>query len=294
MELRPLGIGEIFDRALTLYVRNFLPFLGIVAAPYAALAPLHYVASAHAEPAWDRLVAVFEHLREGAHAAALTPYFATPDVAMPILIGLSLFIAWPLMLGACTIGVARLYRGREVGFRSCYRESLLHWPRICGLLLLGGFIVAALYAVLWHILWLLSLLPLGLVLCLAVSATVVEDRAPFVAIGSAFARVFDRRGLGRATVFLLAWIAMLFGGDVLLYAVAIPTMTMHWLLPEVLLTTLVQVVYTPILALALVVYYFDVRVRREGLDVEAGLDRLASDAVTTSPILARPGSSTSQ
>ena len=30
MELRPLGFGEIFDRAVTLYIRNFVAFAGIV------------------------------------------------------------------------------------------------------------------------------------------------------------------------------------------------------------------------------------------------------------------------
>ena len=30
MELRPLGFGEIFDRAVTLYIRNFVPFAAIV------------------------------------------------------------------------------------------------------------------------------------------------------------------------------------------------------------------------------------------------------------------------
>ena len=42
MELRPLGFGEIFDRAITLYIRNFLPFAGIVAVVVLPIAVLQY------------------------------------------------------------------------------------------------------------------------------------------------------------------------------------------------------------------------------------------------------------
>ena len=65
MELRPLGFGEIFDRAITLYVRNFLPFFAIVLVLIVPLGIVQYSLdssqSAQSYAAIDTLMRVLQH-----------------------------------------------------------------------------------------------------------------------------------------------------------------------------------------------------------------------------------------
>ena len=74
MELRPLGFGEIFDRAITLYIRNFVPFAAIVMVLVVPLAILQYFLDLSSQPQLDALVRIFTHperIRYRAYAANL-------------------------------------------------------------------------------------------------------------------------------------------------------------------------------------------------------------------------------
>ena len=58
MELRPLGFGEIFDRAVTLYIRNFVPFAAIVMVLVLPLAILQYYLDRAAQPQFDAILKI--------------------------------------------------------------------------------------------------------------------------------------------------------------------------------------------------------------------------------------------
>ncbi|HEY9180348.1 MAG TPA: hypothetical protein VIO32_06480, partial [Candidatus Baltobacteraceae bacterium] len=53
--LRPLTMGEIFDRAITLYVRNFVPFSLIVLVVVVPSAVMQYFAGLHASATFTQL-----------------------------------------------------------------------------------------------------------------------------------------------------------------------------------------------------------------------------------------------
>ena len=61
MELRPLGFGEIFDRAITLYIRNFVPFALIVGVMIVPLAVLQYFVDASSIPQFDAMMKILTH-----------------------------------------------------------------------------------------------------------------------------------------------------------------------------------------------------------------------------------------
>jgi hypothetical protein len=53
--------------------------------------------------------------------------------------------------------------------------------------------------------------------------------------------------------------------------------TLHLLALEVFVSSLFRAAVTPFSVVLLAIYYFDVRIRREGFEIETELDRLAAE-----------------
>ena len=310
MELRPLGFGEIFDRAITLYVRNFVPFAGIVCVVILPLAVLQYFLDRSSVPQFDQMIRILEH-PGNAPPALLAPAFLTsPGVALLFgVLAIVVWVVWPFALNACAIGVARLYRGRRVEFAPCYRASLQRWPSVLGVLLIEAgifvawyvaFVVAVVVLFLLTVVLarasiaagvvggvvtafvllagLLALAPLFVALTFGMNAVVIEERSAFQAIALGFARVFNRFEIWRALLFSLAAFAIMAAASSLVGIFAMVAMVYHWIALEVILTSVFRAAITPFSIVLLAVYYFDVRIRHEGFDLEAALDRLTGVA----------------
>jgi hypothetical protein len=306
MELRPLGFGEIFDRAITLYIRNFVPFVGIVAVIVVPLAFLQYVLDAASAPEWDQMIKILTHPGKPP-PPTLPAFLATPGaLAQFVALIVVVWILWPFALNACTVGVARLYRGRPVDFTACYSSALRPWLSVLGLLLLElviligwyvGLLVAVILSTVMTIVFshfslvlgflvgivgftmslavLVSAAPLLIALTFAMNAIVIEERPIFAAVGLGFVRVFNRREFWRAVLFALASSAVTLGGAILVGSIVTLAMLHHWVGFEVVITSLFRAAIVPFSVVLLAVYYFDVRIRREGYEIEAELDRLA-------------------
>src|SRR5579862_8442027 len=135
MELRPLGFGEIFDRAITLYVRNFMPFLAIVLVLIVPLAVVQYFLDKNQSAQIDQLIKIFAH--PGTTPPPTPNLFSSPgELVAVIAIAFIFYLLWPFALDAVAVGVARLYRGRPVEFRACYAAVLPRWPAILGAMFL--------------------------------------------------------------------------------------------------------------------------------------------------------------
>ncbi|HKU82092.1 MAG TPA: hypothetical protein VJP76_07970, partial [Candidatus Tumulicola sp.] len=61
MELRPLGFGEIFDRAVTLYVRNFPSFFAIVLVLIVPLGVVQYFIDSSQSTQIDAMLNAIRH-----------------------------------------------------------------------------------------------------------------------------------------------------------------------------------------------------------------------------------------
>jgi len=309
MDLRPLGFGEIFDRAITLYVRNFWPFFAIVLVLIVPLAVVQYVLDSSQLTQFDQMIRVFTH--PGAPQPTLSNLFSSPGEVVGIVAAVLLYYAlWPFVFVAVAFGVARLYGGRPVEFGACYRSVLPHWGAILltqlvavavfiawyvaffvvlvaagvvtALLSQASIVLAVLAFIVVLLLALAFLLTLALVfiaLAFAMNAVAIENAGPMAAIASGFARVFGGKELWRALVFALAAFAVIFGGSIVVSAVALLALFAHAVAVEVVVSALLRAAIAPFSIVLVAVYYFDVRIRREGYDLEAEIERIAAAPV---------------
>ena len=305
MELRPLGFGEIFDRAITLYVRNFWPFFAIVLVLIVPLAVEQYVVDSSQSAQFAELLRVLQH--PDAKPPVMPNFFSSPGELAAVLVTALIFsMLWPFALNAVAIGVARLYRGRPVDFAACYQVVLRRWAAILGTLaiqiavfiawyvmflvvLFASILVAAVFARAWLPLGiaaffvaamvilasLLALAPIFIALTFAMNAIVIEQRGVIDAVASGFRRVFNRQEFWRAVLFALASMAVVAGSTAVISGVMIVALLMHAVAVEVVLGSLLRAAFAPFSIVLVAVYYFDVRIRREGFDLEAELERIS-------------------
>ena len=307
MELRPLGFGEIFDRAVTLYIRNLVPFVAIVSVLVLPLAVLQYVIDIASQPQYDEMLRAISnpHAARPEHVPTI---FDSPVslLALGIVVLLSYTIA-PFVLNAVAVGVARLYRGRPVEFRACYAVSFARWPQTLGVigidfLVFVGFEIAlalvvgilvvigiALFSVLPAIapleivvgaLLILAMLPftapLFIALAFAMNGVVIEQRGVVESLLLGLQRVFNRSEFWRAMLVGIAALAIIFGGSTMFSMLAIVAGLFHLPVLQAIIQSLPSAIINPLAAVIFVVYYFDVRIRREGFDLEAGIERLTA------------------
>ena len=101
--------------------------------------------------------------------------------------------------------------------------------------------------------------------------------SPAHAIGEAFRRIFNRRELGKATLISLAYLAIEFGATFIAGAVAFLALSaIHSTIVQLVITTVINAAVTAFTTILLAVYYYDVRTRSEGLDLEVDLERLTA------------------
>jgi len=116
-ELRPLSLGELLDRAFSLYRHNFSLFVGIMAIPSALTVP----------------VSVLFFLNQSAGASGARP---TPaNVAWIVFVVLTFLIlsvvVYPMAMGATTFAVSQSYLDQTITVREAYSKVRGQVGRIC-------------------------------------------------------------------------------------------------------------------------------------------------------------------
>jgi hypothetical protein len=310
MELRPLGFGEIFDRAVTLYIRNFIPFAAIVAVMIVPLAILQYIVDVASQPQLSLMWRFYTHLGSAQPPIAQMPtLFGSPGtVGALALLAMLTYLVWPFTLNAVAVGVARLYRNRPVEFRACYEAVLHRWLQILGtigfaLLVFIGCYIAFFVVVIASILltgiftlagpvmgtffgvlivtvdvagFIVSFALLLVVMTFAMYATVIEERPVIESVGLGFARVYNRTEFWRALLFAISVGAVILGSSAMFGAIGLVAAFAHLPLLQSAIESLTRAIVSPFAAVLLAVYYFDVRIRREAFDLETSLERLAA------------------
>ena len=295
LAIRPLGLGEIIDRAVALTVRHFRPlflWMLLVQAPAVAASRLQLAGAGEVLAHLDDAAAALESLRALGRASAwivgllfllqvaasaicaaiVAPSLGAPvppaplarrvtTVATAALASLALFVVLPA--AGAVPGLVLLSQAR----------SALSWVGALALLVAGA-AIAFVFAVLWTL-----LVP-------AVAA--VEGRPHFAAVRRSFALMrsspgvpYGERPALRASLVLFATFAIalavnlivgvprgiigrLSGGSALL-----PAPLSLWAeLPLGLFEAIATAALQPFSLVAVAVLYFDRRARREGLDLE--------------------------
>ena len=306
MELRPLGFGEIFDRAVTLYIRNFVPFAAIVMVLIVPFAILQYVLALTEQPEYAAMINVLINPSSARGTHIPTILDSPSAVAVTLLVVLFAYLIAPFVMNSVAVGVARLYRNRPVEFRACYAAVLHRWPQILALMALEfvvvigwyvgvvivvmafvfiaialatyvpvlGFALAIVAFVVTFILALLLLAPLLVALAFAMYAVVIEERDAIAGLQLGFARVLNRTEFWRALLFAIAVGAITFGASTMFSVLAILAAMVHMAALQAVVQTLPTALINPFVVIVFAIYYFDVRIRREGYDLEASLERL--------------------
>lgn len=302
MDLRPLAIGELFDRAFVLYRRHFWLFVGITAVPGVFALALTLIQSGIQNPAMQGIDPDSPEFE----AAALQMLW---PIAGVMVVAVLYFIVYMVALGATTLAVSEVYMGRTATIAQVYgrmkgRVGALLWllflvsVRMCAIWMVA-IIFIGMAAVVSPVLGALTMLAavgaaglLSLFLMLrygvAVPALVLEGRTARSAIRRSIE--LTRGRLGR--VFLLVVCAlmvtyatlMLFQGPFVGMAMylGVDTWPGFWLnIAGAVLGTIGTTVTSPFMIIGLALIYYDARIRDEGFDLEvmlAALDGAAAPA----------------
>lgn len=298
--LRALSIGEIFDRAITIYVRHLVPLTLIV---LTFVVPLNAAQQYVIGDQGTKLLAAIQQLE---HPTAQAPL--TFNYGLLFLIAAVALLLAPIVNNAVAVGVAGVYTSKAPSYGACFARV---FPRIVPLMattLLEGVIAVGLF-----IAWIFALtiivlmgegfvgafLPLAIALFViaglaylafivflvmmvigfsfASYSTVLEDLGPVAAVGSAVRRLFVRGEFRKLLLMSLAFLALQIGVIVLSATVgAIVGMIAHYDLVIVAAGTIIGAMASTFLTVLLAVYYYDVRTRSEGLDLETDLARLTA------------------
>jgi hypothetical protein len=302
-ELRPLGAGEMLDRAIALFVRRFAAIVAVLAVVSVPIIVLQAIAAPQAGHVFGDLARVFTAAGNPAASRAAADAMAHDDRTGPMTVIVILVAALirPLMWCALVSVLAGAYAGVHTTIGDAYRFALRRWfPLVLVALtyvVLGGF--AAIPILIVYVLVLLAVVALaalhytvvlvivgviGAVVVLALAsvigslvlmayelsavAIVTETASPVEAIGIGMRRAFAP-GMKRRTVV---------GGLVVLLVSQVGTVPLIGVAAVVSATTHVDALYFAIVgagtillegivAAFVVVFAVDARVRREGFDL---------------------------
>ncbi len=239
--LRPLSIGEILDRAVTLYVRNFALFTLIILTVSLPMAIVQYAFAGNQAQSLQAAITILEHpappTGAGGPAKPPSPFggFTAAQIGGLLIVILVALAVVPFSTNAVAVGVAALYAGHVPTFGTCYAAVLRRWPSVLGTLIawvgmgLAAYLItvfslailvglgigvvraspalAIVFAAL-AVLFALALLALAVMAVLAASfsffAVCIEGRPVGAAIRSGFARIFAREEGRRALLIGLA------------------------------------------------------------------------------------------
>ena len=285
--LRPLGIGEIIDVAIKVYRARFgvlVKSVAIVLAPVFALSALIRISF----PAGDDL---FEETQPGA-----TPEFDIdelwPFIAGTLLIVVLAYLASQIATGACFKAISGAYLDEEAGWQDSLRfarsklGSLVWLSFLTGLGVIVGLVLCVVPGIYLWVAW-----------SVAAPVLLLEDVRGWKAMKRSRRLVKGRFWSTFAVVLLMAILTgivqAVFVG-ILAGVVSVSGNEVAVAIADAIGQTASGVLTTPLSAAVLTVLYFDLRVRKEGFDLELLSRRMGVDPATVAnpaflpPAMAQP------
>jgi hypothetical protein len=255
LDLRPLSLGEILDRTFTLYRRNFLLFVGIIAIP--------------------QLMTLAFNLTRTMWGASATRQAASSGLialgVVGIIVGFIVyFVAYLFAHGGTVFAVSELYLGRATSIGACLRRMRGQAGSLFGVLMLQG--LATLAGLIFFI---VPGIYIACRLSTTIPAALLENLGPSESLSRSYALTKDNAG--RAFVIYCLYFAVFYGLFLLLAApflfgvatsIKNPAMARTWLACSQLGSFFATVLVTPIFTIATTVFYYDLRVRKEAFDLQ--------------------------
>ena len=266
--LRPLGVGEILDVGIKIYLRNWLTLFKIVAF---VVLPAQILVNIVEISALPKGVTV-------SSGNPFTPSFTgTPTAisgndAATFAVGLLVaalinFLAGRLAQAGCFRAIADAYLGEEVSWRSSLRFAL---RRLGGLVLLS--ILTGILVGIGTVFFIIPGIYLYVAFAVAVPVLLVEGAGAGTALGRSRALVRGRWwgtfGVAVVGYLLVSIVGFALTGIVVGIAFANPARnTVTGFVLNTLASTVGSMISTPAAAAFITVLYIDLRVRKEGFDL---------------------------
>lgn len=301
-DLRPLTIGEILDRAVTLYIRNFAPLTLIMLFALIPTSLARYYTMQNSTAFYGALLQQISgapgHKPSPAKinkALESTPALGAASVAALVF---TIFVL-PFANVGIALGVAMVYDAQAVDVRLAVLGALRRWPAVLlmgifemlailvwgvagglifgilavfgvavGIALPGLRVAGIILLALALLAWLLTFVPLLLAVLLSFCAIGIEHVPAPRAFVQGLARTYNRAHFKRTMLVSLAFLAIQAGSVVaVIVGQAVSLLILKSALFETVVTTLLSMVSAAFLSVAVAVYYYDLRVRLEGLDL---------------------------
>jgi hypothetical protein len=282
LDLRPLSIGELLDRSFSIYRRNFLLFLGISAIPHLLVLALQLARLAFTTSAFPVLPGARSEFQAASSGFSLEGLLGA---AAFFVLGLVVsVIAYLFSQGGTVFAVSELYLGRATTIGQSLR-------RVRGELIALFFVVFLGYLaiVVGFLFFFIPGVYLACRLCVCIPAALLENLGPFDAFGRSFQ--LTEQNAGRAFLILLLYAVLWYDAVIVVdvpFVFAVQA-AVHNPGTVRTLTALVEVgnwvanvLITPVFTIASAIFYFDLRVRKEGFDLQLMLNPLRGE-VTAPP-----------
>lgn len=256
LRLRPLEVGDLLDETFRMYRRNFVLFAGIsviVSIPSSAL--VGYGSSF--------LGTILQQSTTGAAPDLSGLTTSLPLLAVGMLVNLALL---PFFYGAVIFAACEAAQGRSVSAGGIVAAVMRRYFPLLGYFLLIGLMAVAFCLIpLWVWIWVGWLV--------VVPAMFVEDAGLVQAMGRSW-RLVERSWWRTFLVIFLLFIIQYVARVALNAFIALAQYLLLIVAPSGLVLgisaatqVIVESLVNPILQIAIVLVYFDLRVRREGLDL---------------------------
>jgi hypothetical protein len=262
----PLGVGQVVDRAARLYAGNARR-IWLIVLPFALATQLIFlVLSFSALPSGTEVV----------NGKLLVPFGSTAsglNIAIVVQAALNYLIVVQIVNGASLRLYSGAYFGEDLTTSQVLRFTIRKLP---ALLLLG--LIYGLVLVIGFLFIIVPGIYLYVALCVVAPVLIVEGKGGFNALGRS-QELVRGRWWPTCAALLLGLVVVLGGGFGLGAVVGAiessgSTSPSAYLLVTALSNLIEQVLLSPITAALVITIYFDLRVRKEGLDLELLASRL--------------------
>ena len=304
--LRPRSIGELLDQSFRLYRKHFLTFIAILAVVQVPMQLLtqFFTALLIGDVTSNSFTSLGSRSSSfQSSGGTLTTFLVLYGVIIALAIVSGLL--QQLSQGALTAAVANSYLDKPVSFSDSYRQMFARLGALLGVIALqflvylafivpfiilfligaglgafgsggsgGGFAVVCL-AFLLFIVAMVGVIYVSVRWTAATPAVIVEKLGPVDALRRSWALIQNSwwRTVG-LTLLLSLLGAAIAQGPAFLVGIFTVLLTRNLVLQQVItggITTLVGLVYLPIQLIAITLYYFDLRTRKEGYDLETAM-----------------------
>ncbi len=269
-DLRPLRVGEILDVGIKIYTRNAKTLFFLVAL---VVIPVQVIG----------VLIIMSTIPDEIPTVSQNPFDLNSDVAAALDFGLGDlvvlvlgFVSTAIVTAACFKAVADAYLGGSADWRSSLRFTLRH-----GLPLLWVTLLTVLGTLVGFVLCILPGIWLGIVWSVAIPVLLTEETRGTKALGRSFDLVQSRFWPASGVIIVsylieLVLNAAIGGGIAVLLFTDVGRNIVLMTVLSGIAGTIAAILATPFRAAVTAVLYFDLRVRKEGFDLQLLAQRMGS------------------